>query len=76
MVSKFSRPTSFEVRITDGDISSGYHYVYDAEEMDKWLDLLKNYLLSVAYEPMVAQYGNVAQRLLNIFFKSKKAKGV
>ena len=73
---KYDLPTPFEVRISDGDLSSGYHYVYDAEEMDKWLNSLKAYLKSMAYDRTIVQHGNTAQHLLNIFFKPKKAKGV
>ena len=76
MESKFNKPASFEVEITDGDLSSGYHWVYDAAEMDKWLDLIKTYLKSAAYDPLIIQHGNVAQRMLNIFFRPRPYKGV
>jgi len=74
--SKFSRPESLEVHISEGDVFTGWKTVYFAEEMDKWLGLIETYLKSAAYDPLIVQHGNVAQRLLKIFFRPRPYKGV
>jgi len=59
----------FEVHVTDGDLSYGYHEVYDAEEVDEWLEKLRKFLRDEAYDRQTVQHGNVALRILNEFFK-------
>ena len=62
-------PKKFEVRIADGDLSYGYHEVYDAKEVDEWLEKLRKFLTDKAYDRRTVQHGNVALRILNEFFK-------
>lgn len=63
-------PKKFEVRITDGDLSYGYHEVYDAKEVDQWLEKVRKFLRDEAYDRRTVQHGNVALRILKEFFES------
>jgi len=62
-------PKKFNTHITDGDLSYGYHDVYYAEEIDKWVEDLRKFLMAEAYDRQTVQHGNVALRILNEFFK-------
>ena len=59
-------PMKCDVHTTYPDF--GDYEVYFAEDVDKWLEKLEKFLKEQAYDQQTVQHGNVALRILRLFF--------